>query len=240
MKRLLLSMTIMGLFSSIANAENLKEEVAKKALLQQEVVYSVKKMDKLSMYEIVTIDGKTLYMPYQGGYIMAGNVFDISQKPPVNISAKAIAEFEQSMVAKTWDALEKKLATNAIKETKGNGTRKMIVFTDPDCPFCKKLEAETLKDITNVTIYRFPLPLVQLHPDAPRKAESIWCSSDKLKAWNSVTLEGKAIETKTCKNPIEENLKIAQELGISGTPAIITKSKMVPGAIKKEALEEIL
>lgn len=71
----------------------------------------------------------------------------------------------------------------AIKVVKGNGSRKIAVFSDPDCPYCKRLEDRELSKIDNVTVYTFLYPLEQLHPDAGRKATAIWCSADRGKAW---------------------------------------------------------
>ena len=113
----------------------------------------------------------------------------------------------------------------------GAGTRKLYVFADPDCPFCRQLEKElaTLKD---VTIYVFPMPLESLHPNARRISESIWCSINGAGAWRDYLTVGKKPVSRSCANPLDRNISLAQRLGIAGTPAIIfADGELVPGAI---------
>lgn len=71
--------------------------------------------------------------------------------------------------------------SQAIKTVRGNGSRHVAVFSDPDCPYCRKLESETLSKLDNVTIYTFLFPLEQ-HADANRKAALIWCAPNQSRA----------------------------------------------------------
>ncbi len=96
----------------------------------------------------------------------------------------------------------------------------MAVFTDPDCPYCRRLETE-LKNLTGVKVYTFLYPLTQLHPHARAKAESIWCSKDRHKAMLEIMLENKELPAGTCKTPVDEIAALGRKLGISGTPTII-------------------
>ena len=79
----------------------------------------------------------------------------------------------------------------AIKKVKGNGSRKIVVFSDPDCPFCKRIEQEFEK-MTDVTIYVLLYPIEQLHAKAPERSRAIWCSPNRLKAWEDYMLRGTA------------------------------------------------
>lgn len=110
---------------------------------------------------------------------------------------------------------------NAIEIKKGTGAYKFAVFSDPDCPFCKKLEQglEKLK-MTDYTAYVFLFPLKELHPDAAQKSASIWCAKDKTIAWSDWMLTDKAPEKLTCNNPLKDNEKLADSLGVLGTPTI--------------------
>lgn len=119
----------------------------------------------------------------------------------------------------------------------GNGSRKLFVFADPDCPFCQQLEKEiaTLKE---VTVYVFPMPLESLHPNARRVSESIWCSINGAGAWRDYLTAGKEPVSGTCANPLDRNIALAQRLGIAGTPAIIfADGELVPGAIAAARIE---
>ena len=110
----------------------------------------------------------------------------------------------------------------AIKVVKGNGERKVAVFSDPDCPFCRKLEKEGLATITDVTVYTFLFPLEGLHPKAADKAKVIWCSPDRVKAWNDWILNGQLPKgSAECTTPLEKNAALGRKLGISSTPTLI-------------------
>jgi thiol:disulfide interchange protein DsbC len=129
---------------------------------------------------------------------------------------------------------------NAIKIVKGNGKRRLAVFSDLDCPYCKKLESELAK-IDNVTVYNFPYPL-PMHSDAPRKSKQIWCSKDRVAAWNDYMHKGKSPTGKgDCENPIDENLALGAKLNIDGTPAMIfANGKRVPGYMEAGRLDAML
>ena len=97
----------------------------------------------------------------------------------------------------------------------------LLFFSDPDCPFCKTLEQGLDKlALTDYTAYVFLFPLKELHPDATAKAESIWCAKDKSQAWTNLMVKGDAPQKATCANPLAENEKLADKLGVAGTPTI--------------------
>jgi thiol:disulfide interchange protein DsbC len=110
---------------------------------------------------------------------------------------------------------------DAIEIKKGTGAYKFAIFSDPDCPFCKSVELglDELK-ATDYTAYVFLLPLKELHPDAVKKSENIWCAKDKSEAWLNLMVKGTEPEKATCENPIGKIEKLANELGVSGTPTI--------------------
>ena len=129
----------------------------------------------------------------------------------------------------------------AIKVVKGNGKRRIAVFSDVDCPFCKKLERETIAKLDNITVYNFLYPLA-IHPDAKSKSAQIWCAPDRVKAWNNAMVLGELTENKDdCENPINDTISLARDLGITSTPTIILPSgKQLPGALPAEDLEKYL
>jgi thiol:disulfide interchange protein DsbC len=129
----------------------------------------------------------------------------------------------------------------AIKTVKGNGKRIVAVFSDPECPYCKRLEAE-LGKVTDVTIYTFLYPLDGLHPEARAKAEAVWCSKDQSAAWQTLLLKGKTPEgVKPCATPIDDIASLASELGIQGTPYLITKDgRTMPGSADSARLNNFI
>ena len=125
--------------------------------------------------------------------------------------------------------------SDAIKV--GSGSRKLYVFSDPDCPFCQRLETELMK-VKDTEVYIFPFPLENLHPKARVMAESIWCSKSQADAWRGYVLLGNKPERATCDNPISRNLALGEKLHIEGTPALIfADGTLVPGAIPAERIE---
>ncbi|KAF7276539.1 hypothetical protein GWI33_010105 [Rhynchophorus ferrugineus] len=130
---------------------------------------------------------------------------------------------------------------NAIKQVKGNGKRVIYVFSDPDCPYCKRLEQE-LTSVNNITIYTFMYPLTSLHPNADLIAKKIWCSDNRYEAWEDYLLHGKQPDAgTTCENPIEQNLQLGQQLEISGTPTFFLQNgQRISGGRDADKIEELL
>ena len=126
----------------------------------------------------------------------------------------------------------------AIKKVKGKGERRLIVFSDADCPFCHKLEEE-MKGLDNVTIYTFLFPIDQLHPQAAQKSRQIWCSADPTKAWDEYFVSGKVPDNKgECKNPVAATQALGTKLRIQATPTmILADGSVLPGALPLARLE---
>lgn len=130
----------------------------------------------------------------------------------------------------------------AIKVVKGNGSRKLVVFSDVDCPYCKQLERKELTNITDVTIYTFLYPLEQLHPDAANKSKSIWCSPNRAKAWNDwIHKDQLPSSTTNCDVPLAKVGALAKKLGVISTPTLIfSDGKRVLGAQSYKEIEKSL
>lgn len=130
----------------------------------------------------------------------------------------------------------------AIKVVKGNGSRKLVVFSDVDCPYCKQLERKELTNITDVTIYTFLYPIEQLHPDAANKSKSIWCAPNRTKAWNDWILNNQLpASTGNCDVPLERVGELARKAGVVSTPTLIfADGKRVLGAQPYKEIEKYL
>ena len=128
----------------------------------------------------------------------------------------------------------------AIKQGKGDGIRKVSLFSVPDCPYCRRLEKD-LEKVTDVTIYIFLFPIEQLHPKAPEMSRAIWCAPDRAKAWDEYMLKGVVAKSAKCDNPVDKIVAFGQSKKINGTPTIFfADGKRVPGAISAERFEELL
>jgi thiol:disulfide interchange protein DsbC len=192
---------------------------------------SVSKTAYAGLYEVVLGD-KVFYSDEKGDYFFIGGVYDT--KTQSNITAERL----QKIMAVQFDAL---LLDSAIKIVKGNGRRKLAVFSDADCPYCKKLEQDLVK-VTDVTIYILLYPIDSLHPQAAEKSKSIWCAPDRAKAWNEWMMKGNLPKNKgTCETPIAKLVELGQKLHVSGTPTLFfADGRRVPGAISAEQIEKYL
>lgn len=184
------------------------------------------------IFEIV-VDGRVFYADQSVNYIFQGSLIDARTRR--NMTEERL----QKITAIPFDKLP---LTQAIKIVKGKGKRKLAIFQDPDCPFCKKLEQETLPKIDNVTLYILLYPIAQLHPDATEKSKKIWCSRDRAKAWTDVMLKDiQPAAAATCDNPIDALQKFAGEYRINATPTLIfADGRRVPGALPAAEVERLL
>lgn len=202
--------------SFLAHANTVDDIAAIKSNLEMRQPPIKAKSIKLSplagLYEVYA-SGNIFYVDKTVSYVMVGGSLldDASKK---NLTAERLKELTS---IKFGDLPLK----NAIEVKKGTGAYKFAVFTDPDCPYCKKLEQGLDKmAVTDYTAYVFLYPLKELHPDATAKAESIWCAKDKQETWLNWMVKDTAPVKSTCDNPIESNEKLAEDLGVAGTPTI--------------------
>lgn len=194
---------------------------------------SITKLPHLELYEVVFNGSRLFYVDPSGQFALFGSLVDL--KARTNLTEERQSELNVVDFAKL--PLDK-----AIVKVKGDGSRKLAVFTDPDCPYCQRLERE-LSSVSNVTLYIFLFPIPQLHPDAERKARAVWCSADKVKAWDDLMLERKEplAAAADCKDPIADIAKLAEQFKIHGTPGLIFPSgRLVPGAIPAQQIEQYL
>ncbi len=126
----------------------------------------------------------------------------------------------------------------AIKLVKGDGSRQLVVFEDPNCIYCKRLH-QSLADIDNVTVYSLLYPI--LTPDSAVKSESVWCADDPAAVWTAWMTENKQPAVKTCETPIDDLLQLGKSLGVQGTPAIFFEDgSRANGWLPADQLEERL
>ncbi len=206
--------------------------LAVKKLVEQRfptaVIRGVVKTPYFGLYEI-QLDDQFLYTDTKVNYVMAGSVYDADTKQ--NLTEAKLRKLNRV----AFDTLPLDLA---FKRVKGNGQRKMAIFSDADCPFCAKLEDE-LKAVDNVTIYTFLFPIDALHPDSARKSKMIWCSSDRVKAWDDFFASGRLPDNNgECDNPVEATNALGKKLHVQATPTLVfADGNVVPGAIPTAQLE---
>ncbi len=194
-------------------------------------VQSVAPANILGLYEIYTQDRQILYTDEGVTVLIAGDILDAK-------TLKNITEARMKVLgAIKPETLPLELA---MKKVKGNGKRKLVVFSDPDCPYCRKLEKE-LTGITDVTIYTFVYPIASLHPQAPDRSRWIWCSADRQKTWDNYLLHNVMPAQKDCANPLETIQALGAKYRINGTPTLIfADGQVVPGVMARDDLDKAL
>ena len=199
-------------------------------------IEQINKAPIAGLYEVV-VDGQIMYVDEKATYFIAGNL--IETKTMKNLTAEKKAALA-----------EKKLSglpyENAIKQVRGNGKNILVTFEDPNCGYCKKL-ANEFKQVTNVTIYTFLIPI--LSDDSTDKSKAIWCSADRAKSWTDWMTGGvipvAAAGGKCDAGPtLDKNLKLSQSLGVRGTPFLYfpaTKQQVggyIPAAEIQKSLDK--
>lgn len=217
-------------FAGVVSAN---EASLKKALMINfagEKIESVKKTPYLGLYEVV-VGGELFYTDEKATYLFLGHVVDPQTKR--SLTSDRLQEIKDARRI-SIDSLPLELA---IKAVKGNGKRRLAVFSDPNCRYCKRLEKELAK-VTDVTIYTLLYPVLNGSVDT---ATAIWCSADRLKAWNDFMLRDVAPAGKSCETPIETLLQTGQKHGVNGTPTLIfADGSIVPGMITADVVEKKL
>ena len=191
-------------------------------------IEAVAKTPYLGLYE-VRLDGELLYTDEKMNYLFSGNIIDA--KTMQNITEKRLRD----LTAIKWEDLP---LDSAVKTVRGNGKRILAVFSDPNCPYCKRFEKDLAK-VDNITVYTFLYPI--LSQDSHDKTKAVWCSADKSKAWNDLMLNNTVPVAARCDTPIEKNVELGRKYRVTGTPTLVfANGTRVPGAIPAEQIEKLL
>lgn len=229
--KLFIAILVLGFFSEVIWAD---EEALRKAIQPHFAghnIDSLKKTPYLGLYEVVVGD-EVFYTDEKADYFFFGHVIDT--KTRVSMTNERIQEIKAARRV----SLDSLPLQHAIKVVKGDGKRKLAIYTDPNCPYCKQLEKE-LANVTNITIYTLLYPVLNGSMELSKK---IWCSKNQIKAWDDFMLKGVAPSGKDCETPLEALVKSGRENKVSGTPTLIFADGsivggMIPAAVIEEKLE---
>jgi len=210
-------------------------EIIRKSLTQKmrgAQIGAITRSPYAGLYEVIANGYSVFYTNDTGEVAFLGKLIDLNTQ--TNISDARTREL--SVVDFAQLPLDK-----AIVKVKGNGSRRIALFSDPDCPYCIELEKE-LEGVTDVTIYTFLYPILELHPDALRKATLVWCSADRVKAWDDLMLRRQVPQgVSQCTTPIWDIAELAKKLWINGTPGMIFgNGQLVPGVLPRQRIEQLL
>lgn len=180
----------------------------------------------------VRIGNDIFYADPEGNYLIQGALIDTRARK--NLTEERI----NKLTAIDFKDLQLK---NAFTVVRGNGKRKVAVFEDPNCPYCKRFEKD-LEKIDNVTVHTFLVPI--LGADSTEKSRRIWCASDKAKTWDDWMLRNVAPKEAGAKcdtAALDANVAFARKYNITGTPTLVfVDGHRVPGAINTQQIEQLL
>ncbi len=218
--------------SSTAKLEQVKKSVEMAYQEQKLKVVSIEDSPVAGWYEVVVPGNQIIYVNESAEYMMVGDLINMKDK-------KSLTE-ERSKDLNRIDYAKLPL-DKAIKEVRGNGKLQVVVFSDPECPYCRKLENEFEK-MTDITIYTFLMPITSLHPSAVELSEQLWCQPDRAKAWTEWMRKGtKPLQVSKCANPVQETMVLGESMGFVGTPTLIfPNGRSQSGYAPKAQLEEAI
>lgn len=178
----------------------------------------------------VRMGSEVVYSDADGSFVIQGQIIDTRQQR--NLTEERIAKLTAFDFAKLP-------LQDAVVWQQGTGARKLVVFADPNCGFCKRFERE-LNNVRDITVYTFLVPI--LGGDSPEKTRAIWCAGDKGKVWRSWMLDGTAPPAVTGRcdtTALARNLALGQKHAINGTPSLVFEdNERVPGILSAGELEK--
>ena len=199
---------------------------------QLKAIDEVNKTPILGIFEIRVNGTEIYYTDAQANYLIEGNLIDTRQRR--NITE---ARIEKLSTVK-FDTLPMKDAFTIVR---GNGQRKLVVFEDPNCGYCKRFEKD-LQKIDNVTVYLFLYPI--LGPDSMEKSKALWCAKDRGAAWQDWMLRDQMAPSASAMcdaSALNRNVELGRKYKISGTPTLVfVDGSRVPGAIDSKKIEQLL
>jgi len=232
MKRLsstLIACVMLAATNASAQEASIRKNLAAR-IPQLEKIDEVSKTPIAGLYEIRVNGTDIYYTDAEANYLVQGNLIDTKQKR--NLTEERV----DKLTAIAFDALPLK---DAFTIGRGNGKRKLAVFEDPNCGYCKRFE-EGLQKVNNITIHMFLYPV--LGPASVEKSKNIWCARDKGKTWQDWMLSDVEPASAKCDTAaVDRNIQMGKKHKITGTPTLIfADGSRVPGAIGTDQVEQRL
>lgn len=220
------SLTVLAGIVNAQSEQQVRSELQKK-IGPNTKIKSVSQSPISGLYEVL-VGNDVFYTDANSKYLIQGEIIEIA-------TGKNITEQKQADLNRIkWTELN---PSHALKAVRGNGSRQLAIFSDPNCGYCKRLD-KSLQQLDNVTVYTYLIPI--LSADSAQKSKQIWCSADPQKAYidwmiNGITPSGKS----DCSTPLDKNMAFAKTYGITGTPTIFfTDGSRFPGAVQITDIEK--
>ena len=219
--------TTLALPAFAQQEEKVKAELKKR--IPEAPVDSIRKINYGGLYEIV-VGSDIYYTDENASFLIAGSIIDLKTK-------QNITELRMRQVNLIkWESLP---LDQAIKIVRGNGSRKIAIFEDPNCGYCKRFERDLI-GVSDITVYVFLYPI--LSQDSVEKAKAIWCAPDRGKVWlDHMVRDSDVAGDKSCSTPLDKNIALGKEKRVLGTPTIVFENgERVPGAMTLDDFQKKL
>ncbi len=229
MKTALVAASLLAALSAPAQEATIRKNLTER-LPQLQKIDEVSKSPMPGLFELRINGTEIYYTDAEGNYLVQGSLIDTKQRR--NLTEERV----DKLTAISFDALPLK---DSFAIVRGNGKRKLAVFEDPNCGYCKRFERD-LQNINNVTVHMFLYPI--LSADSTDKSKNIWCAKDKGKVWQDWMLREQLPAAATCDTTaLARNVELGHKHKISGTPTLIfVDGSRVPGAISAAEVEKHL
>lgn len=230
---------ILGTFPALAGQD--EEVAAIRALLVSTqpgiVIESITPSAAAGLYEVQIQAGQALYVTADARFLIPGDLYEARSEGLVNLGELRRNDWRAAKVA----ALDPDDMIVFPASSTAQRQAVLTVFTDVDCPYCRKLhgEIEELNSL-GVTVRYLAFPRTGLNTEISAKMISIWCAEDR-KAMFTASKRGSDIPAADCDSPVEEQYQLGREVGVTGTPALVfDDGSIVPGYVPAATLAEYL
>jgi thiol:disulfide interchange protein DsbC len=233
MKHAMLAWALLALAPAAIADEAAVRRILDERLRGEGRIESVRKAPFGDLYEVVVRGpqgSQILYVDRAASVILVGQALDAK-------SGRNLTEERQRELNRVqWESLPLQWAITSVR---GTGRRKIAILSDPNCPFCKRFE-EDLAKLDDITVHILPYAVIK--PESVRQAKAVWCSKDRVKAWNDLMF--RRIEPKAppdCDNPVEKLIEYGRRIGANSTPTwFLETGERYSGALSLEDIRRLL
>ena len=193
------------------------------------VIESVQASPMPGLYEVVA-NGEVMYSDEKGNFVLRGDLLQLSQ------GVRNLTEERRAKLQVPVDFAKLPLK-DAVVWKSGNGKRRVAVFSDPFCTYCKQLERE-MQQVKDVTVYTFMVAMISR--DSPKVVRDVWCAKDSTQVWLDWMLRDVMPKRAMgdCEMPLDRNMALANRLRVRGTPAVMFEDGSVtPGMMMAPDIE---
>lgn len=222
------------LFAGAAHADEQAIRQVLEAKIPDSKVLSIRKLPYAGLYEVAVqrADGPRVYYTDVSAQIILAGANLVESRTGRSLTEERLRQ----LTAIDWNKLPFEWA---VTTRRGDGRRRIAIFSDPNCPYCRTFERD-LAQVDDITVHIFMYPVIK--PESVRQAKSVWCSKDRSKAWNDLMLKDVQPTAPTdCPNPVDKLVALGKKLGAAATPTwFLPNGEKYQGALPMSGVVSLL